>query len=56
MKLRERIIIEDIIVLLKGKSKELKMELIGWDSFGMTVLAVIRRLEKLISKKTTNIK
>lgn len=51
MKLYERIIIEDIVILLRGKSKELKMKLISWDSFGITVLAVIKRLEKLIKEK-----
>jgi hypothetical protein len=40
--------IEDIIQLLKGKFKELKMNLIGWDSFGLTVIAIVKRLEKLI--------
>lgn len=48
MKLHERIAIEDIVILLKGKSKEIKMGLINWDSFGMTVSAVIKRLDKLI--------
>ena len=42
--------LDDIVHLLKGKGKEIKMKLIGWDSYAMTVSAVIERLEKMIKE------
>lgn len=40
--------IEDVVTLLKGKFKELKMNRISWDSLGLAVIAMVKRLEKLI--------